>query len=216
MLDLDENPKPPFNKEEIRILGCLMEKQLTTPKGYPPTMNSLMLACNQKTSREPVMNMTEGDIGHITRSLIEFGCVTIQNSGRAQKVEHRMRTKLGINQKQQAILAVLFLRRPQTLNEIKTRTERMADFAGVHEVQEILNDWMAGEKPTVIRLPASSGRREDRYFHTLGDEDLETLQDEVPISTSSGSTARKDNHYDELLERIEALEKRVKDLEEMI
>lgn len=216
MLDLDETQKPPFSKEEIRILGCLMEKQLTTPKSYPLTMNSLMLACNQKTSREPVMNMTEGDVGHITRSLIEFGCVTIQNSGRAQKVEHRMRTKLGINQKQQAILAVLFLRRPQTLNEIKTRTERMADFAGTHEVQEILNDWMEGAKPTVIRLPASSGRREDRYFHTLGDEDLEALQDEAPVSTTAGGSARKDNHYDELLERIEALEKRVKDLEEMI
>ncbi|MGB1011685.1 MAG: YceH family protein [Thiolinea sp.] len=217
MLDLDESQKPPFSQEEIRILGCLMEKQLTTPKSYPLTMNSLMLACNQKTSREPVMTMNEGDVGHIARSLIEFGFITIQNSGRAQRVEHRVRSKLGINQKQQAILAVLFLRRPQTLNEIKTRTERMADFDGIADVQSILDDWMSGENPMVIRLPAEGGRRENRYFHTLGDDDLEALKTEMPASTSSsGSSGRKADCCAELLERIEALEKRLADLEELI
>ena len=190
MLGLDESQKPPFSKEEIRILGCLMEKQLTTPKNYPLTMNSLMLACNQKSSREPLMSMTEGDVGHITRSLIEFGWVIVQNSGRAQRVEHKVRSALKINEKQQAILAVLMLRRPQTLNEIKTRTERMADFAGIHEIQTIIDDWMQGDKPMAIRLAAGGGRREDRYYHTLGTEDIEALQAEVPTgSPSSGSSS---------------------------
>lgn len=211
MLNLDEQPKPPFSDEEIRIIGCLMEKQLTTPNNYPLTMNSLMLACNQKSSREPVMKMTEGDVGHITRSLIEFGWIIIQNSGRTQRVEHKAVSKLKLNQKQQAILAVLMLRRPQTLNEIKTRTERMADFSGVDEVQQILEDWMSAEPPLVVRLPASAGRREDRYFHTLGTEDLEALKAEAP--QSAAASPKKQDCCDELLERVEALEKRLAELE---
>nr|CAA6826197.1 MAG: Unknown protein [uncultured Thiotrichaceae bacterium] len=213
MLNLDENPKPPFSKEEIRIIGCLMEKQLTTPNNYPLTINSLMLACNQKSSREPVMKMTEGDVGHITRSLVEFGWITIQNSGRTQRVEHKANLKLKLDQKQQAILAVLMLRRPQTLNELKTRTERMADFSGVNEIQQILDDWVTGESPLIVRLPASAGRREDRYFHTLSNEDLEVLKQEAPPSSASTSSSRKQDCCAELLERVDALEKRLAELE---
>lgn len=212
MLNLDESQKPPFSTEEIRILGCLMEKQLTTPNNYPLTMNSLMLACNQKSSREPVMKMTEGDVGHITRSLIEFGWIIIQNSGRTQRVEHKAALKLKLDQKQQAILAVLLLRRPQTLNEIKSRTERMAEFSGVGEVQQILDDWLAAENPIIIRLPAAAGRREDRYFHALGNEDLKALRSEAP-PTAASSSPRKQDGCAELLERVEALEKRLSELE---
>lgn len=211
MLNLDEQPKPPFTEEEIRILGCLMEKQLTTPNNYPLTMNSLMLACNQKSSREPMMKMTEGDVGHITRSLIEFGWTIIQNSGRTQRVEHKAALKLKLDQKQQAILAVLMLRRPQTLNEIKTRTERMAEFSGVDEVQQILEDWMSAEPPLVVRLPAPAGRREDRYFHTLSTENLEVLKAETP--QSAAPSPRKQDCCAELAERVEALEKRLAELE---
>jgi hypothetical protein len=211
MLNLDEDQKPPFSDEEIRILGCLMEKQLTTPNNYPLTMNSLMLACNQKSSREPVMQMTEGDVGHIARSLVEFGWVIIQNSGRTQRVEHKAALTLKLDQKQQAILAVLMLRRPQTLNEIKTRTERMADFSGAEEVQQILDDWLSAENPLVVRLPAAAGRRENRYFHTLGTEDLEVLQHEAPAATTA--TPRKQDCCDELRQRIDALEQRLAELE---
>ncbi|MEZ5480281.1 MAG: YceH family protein [Thiolinea sp.] len=224
MLTIDEEQKPPFSAEEIRILGCLMEKQLTTPNNYPLTLNSLMLACNQKSSREPVMNLKEGEIGHIARALIEFGWVVIQNSGRAQRVEHRVRQKLKLSPQQQAILAVLMLRRPQTLNEIKTRTERMAEFSGADEVQQILDDWLAAETPLVMRLAAGGGRREDRYYHTLGTEDLETLQAEVPhgsheSSHSHSSTTAQPlstNDYQALLERMTALEQRVGELEDLL
>lgn len=214
MLNLEEDQKPPFSDEEIRILGCLMEKQLTTPNNYPLTMNSLMLACNQKSSREPVMKMTEGDTGHIARSLVEFGWVIIQNSGRTQRVEHKATLKLKLDQKQQAILAVLMLRRPQTLNEIKTRTERMAEFSGAEEVQQILDEWLNAENPLVVRLPAATGRREDRYFHTLGTEDLTALQEEAPATTTAAP--RKHNCCDELRERIDKLEKRLAALEEAL
>ncbi|MEZ5538207.1 MAG: YceH family protein [Thiolinea sp.] len=211
MMSLDEDQKPPFSDEEIRILGCLMEKQLTTPNNYPLSINSLMLACNQKSSREPVMKMKEGDVGHIARSLVEFGWVTIQNSGRTQRVEHKAALKLKLDKKQQAILAVLMLRRPQTLNEIRTRTERMAEFSGTEEVQQILDNWLKADKPLVVRLPAAAGRREDRYFHTLGTEDLEALQNEAPATSTAAS--RRQDCCEELLERIEALEKRLAELE---
>ncbi|PIE01011.1 MAG: hypothetical protein CSA79_01415 [Thiothrix nivea] len=214
MFSLDEDQKPPFSHEEIRILGCLMEKQLTTPNNYPLTINSLMLACNQKSSREPVMIMTEGDVGHIARSLVEFGWVIIQNSGRTQRVEHKVAIKLKLDQKKQAILAVLMLRRPQTLHEIKARTERMADFSGVEEVQQILDDWLNAENPLVVKLPAGTGRREDRYFHTLGHEDLAALQDEIPQTTTCSS--RKQHCCEALRERMDELEKRLAVLEEAL
>lgn len=225
MQTLDEQTKPPFTAEEIRILGSLMEKQLTTPNNYPLTINSLMLACNQKTSREPLMNLKEGDVGHITRSLIEFGWTIIQNSGRAQRVEHKVNRKLGLNQKQQAILAVLMLRRPQTLNEIKTRTERMAEFAGADEIQTILETWLASDHPLVMRLPAGSGQREDRYYHTLGTENPETLRSENASRNEDITEAPHSSHeqphvqpYDlaGLLERIGALEQRVMELEKRL
>ncbi len=214
MQTIDEQVKPPFTVEEIRILGCLMEKQLTTPNNYPLTMNSLMLACNQKTSREPLMNLKEGDVGHITRSLIEYGFTVIQNSGRAQRVEHRLNRKLGLNQKQQAILAVLMLRRPQTANEIRTRTERMAEFSEPNEVLDILESWMEAENPLAVRLPAGAGQREDRYYHTLGNEDLTALsteniakhQENLPSSASVLDAEAIMARMDELESRLAALE----------
>ncbi len=227
MHNSDAPVKPPFSAEEIRILGCLMEKQLTTPNNYPLTMNSLMLACNQKTSREPLMNLKEGDVGHITRSLIEFGWVIIQNSGRAQRVEHKMHRTLKLNQQQQAVLAVLMLRQPQTLNEIKTRTERMAEFNGVQDILSLLEAWMAGDQPLVIRLPASQGRREDRYYHTLGTDDAQALQAELsamseqsfdsPATAADTQTSVIDNAtYEELVTRMNQLEQRVATLESLL
>ena len=216
MLNLDEEQKPPFSPEEIRILGSLMEKQLTTPNNYPLSMNSLMLACNQKSSREPVMTITEGDVGHIARSLVEFGWITIQNSGRTQRVEHKVHKQLKLDNKQQAILAVLMLRQPQTLNEIKVRTERMADFSGPEEIQDILQQWLNSENPLVVCLAPSAGRRENRYIHTLGEDELETTQAELP--TQRSNETKKENHgdYQSLLARIDELESRLEKLEALL
>jgi hypothetical protein len=211
MLD-DLQPKPPFSAEELRVLGCLMEKQLTTPNNYPLTLNSLVLACNQKSSREPVMNLAEGKVGHIVRDLHETGWVILQNSERAQRIEHKAQRQLKLNQKQQALLAVLLLRRPQTLNELKARTERMAEFSGTDEIRTILDAWLGDEKPLVMCLPASAGRREDRYFHTLGEERLEDLQEEPGTAASEKPAARHDCCA-ELEVRIAELERRLTALE---
>lgn len=213
MQTLDESTKPPFSAEEIRILGSLMEKQLTTPNNYPLTINSLMLACNQKTSREPLMNLKEGDVGHIARSLIEFGWLVMQNSGRAQRVEHKVQRKLNLTQQQQAVLAVLMLRRPQTLNELKLRTERMAEFKQPEEIRTILEGWLTAEKPLVIKLPPQAGQREERYYHTLSTESFETLQTEAATSKQPEANVMDESLYDGLLKRIEDLERRLDYLE---
>lgn len=218
----DEVSKPPFSTEELRILGCLMEKQLTTPANYPLTFNALMQACNQKSSREPVMNLTEGKVGHTAKTLVEDGWAVIQNSERAQRVEHKVSRRLNLNRQQQAILCVLLLRRPQTLNEIKTRTERMAEFANTDEIRDILDAWIASDQPLAIRLPAGHGRREDRYFHTLGTEKLDDLQEEP--ATYHASTSSSPNHSSpaqqdcctRLEARIHELEQRLAALESQL
>lgn len=213
MQTLDDTQKPPFSAEEIRILGSLMEKQLTTPNNYPLTINSLMLACNQKTSREPLMNLKEGDVGHIARSLIEYGWIVMQNSGRAQRVEHKVQRKLNLTPQQQAVLAVLMLRHPQTLNELKTRTERMAEFKQPEHIRTILEDWLKAEQPLVMKLPPQAGQREERYYHTLGSETLESLQVEIANSKVHDRPELNESIYETLLKRIEDLERRIEQLE---
>lgn len=212
-MSLEEEQKPPFNTKEIRVLGSLMEKQLTTANNYPLTINSLMLACNQKSSREPVMNLTEGEVGNTARGLIEFGFTVLQNSGRAQRVEHKVDQQFKLNQKQQAILAVLMLRRPQTLSEIKARTERMADFDSVDEIQNILDAWIEDEQPLVMRLPAGNGHRTERYFHLLGEETPEAIIAAEASATPTKTTRSNSNPCEALEARVDALEKRLTELE---
>lgn len=210
---LDDTQKPPFSAEELRILGSLMEKQLTTPNNYPLTINSLMLACNQKTSRDPIMNLKEGEVGHIARSLIEYGWLVIQNSGRAQRVEHKVQRKLNLTPQQQAVLAVLMLRRPQTLNELKIRTDRMAEFTQPEQIRTILEGWLKAEQPLVMKLPPQAGQREERYYHTLGTETLASLQTESCSAKTDEVPELSTSMYESLLKRIEDLERRIEYLE---
>lgn len=214
----DNQTKPPFTAEELRVLGCLLEKQLTTPNNYPLSFNSLTLACNQKSNREPVMNLTEGLVGHTAKDLVEMGWATIQNTERAQRVEHKITRHLKLNPKQQALLAVLLLRRPQTLHELKTRTERLADFASTDEIKMILQEWLNADKPIVRYLPAL-GRREARYFHTWSGETLEQLQQEFAStdgSTEAQAMANPKPDYAQLEARVAELEKRLAALESQL
>jgi hypothetical protein len=142
-----------------------------------------------------------------------MGWASIQNSERAQRVEHRLQKHYKLSPQQQAVLAVLLLRRPQTLNEIKVRTERLAEFKQPDEIQTILEAWLQLEKPLVMRLPAGSGKREDRYFHTLGTESFEQLQAEQLHQSQIGQTSA----YTQSLEaRLDALEQRVAELEQVL
>lgn len=201
-----------FNAVEARIVACLMEKQLTTPNNYPLSMNSLMLACNQKSNRVPVMNLTEGELGHAVNQLEDRGLVGVDYGGRATHVTHRVMTAFEINRKQQAVLAVLMVREPLTLNDIKTKTGRMEDFSGVDDVNDTVESLINRDDPLVVRLPKGPGRREDRFTHLLcGEVEIEEIV--MPVKSQTSTQASR---IESLEQRIEQLENKVNQLMELL
>ena len=140
---------------EARVLGCLIEKQKTTPDQYPLTVNSLVLACNQKTNREPLMDLSPGEVGHCVRELESRELVVRAFGGRVERYEHRFDKGYGLTLRKQALLAMLMLRGPQTINELLTRCERMADFANAEDVRHTL-ERMAEQSPALIESVATS------------------------------------------------------------
>lgn len=201
--------REPLSAIDVRILGCLVEKQATTPETYPLTLNSLVLACNQKTSREPLMNLTEGQVGQALRSLEGRGFTRLVMGGRADRWEHRLDKALELVKPQQALLGLLFLRGPQTLSELLTRSNRLYAFEDTGEVQHQLERLIGRELACL--LPRQSGQREDRYMHLLGETaDLEALL----AARSQGDAAPRGGSLDE--GRIAELEARVAALEERL
>ena len=152
---------------EARVLGCLVEKSALTPETYPLTLNAAVAACNQKTSREPVMELDPGNVGHALRTLEDKGLVKVVHGSRALRYEHRMDEGLRVTPEQRALLALLLLRGPQTLAELYTRSERLARFADVEAVRATLERLATREPHLVLRLGRGPGQREDRYAHLL-------------------------------------------------
>jgi uncharacterized protein YceH (UPF0502 family) len=197
--------------EEVRVLGCLIEKEATTPEQYPLTLNTLVLACNQATNREPVVNLgpeavTEAlnDLRakHLTRVLLPA-------HGRVTKYRQVLDESWALTSQELAVLAVMMLRGPQTLNELKTRTERYgADLADLGGVEGILERLAGRPEPLVVHIPRRPGQREDRYAHLLaGLPDLDALE----ASQASPQPARS-SRLDQLEEEVRQLRK---DLDEM-
>ena len=155
---------------EIRVLGTLIEKENTTPEYYPLTLNSLMLACNQKTNRFPVTEYDEGEIQRGLDHLRHRGyAASITGGGRAIKYAQRFIEKLNLGRRETAILCVLMLRGQQTVGEIKGRCERMYSFADLEETEMVLHKLMErAEGPLVQKLPAMPGLKEPRFAQTLG------------------------------------------------
>lgn len=206
----------PLNAIEARILGCLIEKQATTPETYPLTLNALLLACNQKTSREPLMSLTEGPVGQSLRSLEGRGLVRLVMGGRADRWEQRAEKTLELVKPQVALLGLLLLRGPQTLSELLTRSNRLHDFEDIAEVQYQLERLAA--RNLACLLPRQSGQREDRYMHLLGEvADLEALlAARSQADSSAPRTQVDDTRVAELEARITALEERLARLEDAL
>ncbi|MFS2156822.1 YceH family protein [Pseudomonas sp. Pseusp122] len=202
-----------LNSTEVRILGCLIEKQATSPETYPLTLNALIIACNQKTSRDPVMNLTQGQVGLSLRALEGHGLARLVMGSRADRYEHRVDKGLELVPAQVTLIGLLFLRGPQTVNELLTRSNRMHDFEDVDQVVHQLERLIARGLATL--LPRQSGQREDRYMHSLGDpadlEELLAARQNAP-ERSAPSSASSDR-IDELEARIAALEERLTRLE---
>jgi uncharacterized protein YceH (UPF0502 family) len=195
---------------EARVLGCLVEKEATTPDAYPLTLNATVTACNQKTSRDPVMKLEPGRVGQALRELERKGLVRHQFSSRAERYRHTAEKGLELTEGQLAVLALLMLRGGQTINELLTRTERLHRFDDADDVQFALERLAQKQPAMVVRLPRRPGQREDRYMHLLcGPVDSEAEPAPEPAAPeSSRSTPDPD-----LVARLEALEVRVAELE---
>ncbi|HWZ97986.1 MAG TPA: YceH family protein [Candidatus Dormibacteraeota bacterium] len=163
-----------LNDVEARVLGALVEKEITTPEYYPLSLNALVNACNQKSNREPVMTLDEDAVRSAIRSLNELGWTRFASSAdsRVGKYEHRLNETFNFHRHEIAILCVLLLRGPQTPGELRTRTERMYAFEDLESVHNALNLLAKREPPLVRVLPRQPGTKESRYVHLLspGDE----------------------------------------------
>lgn len=192
----------PLSAAESRVLGCLIEKQATTPESYPLTLNALQLACNQKTSREPLMNFAAGEIGQALRSLEQRGLVRLVMGSRADRWEQRADKQLELVHPQLILLALL-LRGPQTLGELLARSNRLHAFDDTEEVRHHLERLASRALAGV--LPRHGGQREERYVQRLGDPaEQEALLAARAMEAPAG-TAQE--------ERLAALEARLAELE---
>ena len=206
--DADPTPEaaaPILSAIEARILGSLLEKQATTPETYPLTLNALVLACNQKTAREPVMQLEPGQTGHALRQLETRGWVKSAHAGRVDRYEQRVDTKLDLNRAQAALLGLLMLRGAQTINELRTRAERLASFGSDDDVLHALDRMAQREPGLVVRVGRQGGQREDRYAHLLCGEPVVSFDSAPSRGESAGGPA--------LVDRVAALEARIARLE---
>jgi uncharacterized protein YceH (UPF0502 family) len=203
---------------EARILGCLIEKQATTPDVYPITLNGLLTACNQKTNREPVMNLSEAELLEALDSLIEKDLASTYRAtrNRTLKYQHRLHLRafdeFNFTTPELAVLAVLFLRGPQTPGEIRARCSRIHEFPDIDGVTDVLQDLESNEYgPYVTRLPREPGRKEHRYGHLFcGEIEADAAfagTEKAGAGTSSRSSLEQE--VQELRERLLALETRL-------
>ncbi len=185
---------------ELRVLGCLIEKQRTTPDAYPLSLNGLRLACNQTTNRDPVVDYDEGTIRAALDRLSQRGWARLASGpgSRAVKFRQLFDEALGLSEAQISVLAVLMLRGAQTPGELKQRTERLHPFASPAEVDETLGDLL--ERELVARLPRRPGQKEQRYAHTLGGEAPAETQ---PNASLEERVTRLEEQMAELLGRSE-------------
>jgi len=203
--------------EELRVVACLAEKQLTTPDSYPLTQNALVAACNQLSNRNPVVSYDDNTVRLTLTSLRakQLARVIHIPGGRVPKHRHILDEALGLERGELALLAVLTLRGPQTVGELRIRTERMHEFADLSEVEEVLERLAARPEPLVVRLERQPGQKEWRYAHLLGGpisaETLATWESELPAPAAPylASTAGGPDAAD----RLAALEARVAAIE---
>ena len=191
---------------EARVLGALIEKEINTPEYYPLSLNALIAACNQKSSREPVMELSEEEVRSSLRHLEDIGYTSTAHDSRVLKFEHRVRTVLNLRRDETAVLCLLLLRGPQTPGELRTRADRMYTFDDLAAVQSTLTRMVERETPLAVLLPRQPGAREARYAHLLCGMP-ETSEVAAPVKASSPS------RLEELEARIAALEARVTELE---
>lgn len=191
---------PPLSLLETRILGTLAEKQRTVPDTYPLSINALQAGCNQKTSRNPVLEASESAIVQALEHLEELGLVRRVSGGRVSRFEHVLGKMLGVPTQAEALLVVLMLRGPQTAGELRLNCERLHRFADISSVEAFLSELAERESGAlVVELPRLPGARENRWMHLLAGEPEIA---ETPAGHTTGGSAQ----LERLQARVEALE----------
>jgi len=197
---------------EVRVLGCLIEKEATTPDNYPLSLNALTNACNQLSNREPVMSLGEDQVKWAVNSLRQQSLVrAIQPSdARVMKFQHLLTEKLDLDAPARAVLCVLMLRGPQTLGEIKTRTSRLAEFASLANVEAAVNELIARE--LAVQMGRRPGQKEIRYAHLLSGPPSEAPADaqvDLPsVEPRQDRIAELEASLDEVRRELAALRER--------
>ncbi len=195
-----------FDPIEIRVLGCLLEKERTTPDGYPLSLNALTSACNQKSNRDPVMELTASDVDSVLARLRSEVLVWPEEGARTQKWTHNLDRKWALSPAAMALMTVLMLRGPQTPGELRARTERMHPFGSSAEVENALVGLTEGDEPLVVHLARQPGQKEARWTHLVGGEPDAATAVFVP-SASPPPAAGLSERVAELEERVARLEK---------
>ena len=206
-----------LSPEQARVIGVMLEKETTTPEQYPLSINALTNGCNQKSNREPVMSLSETEVQNIVDELVQMNQLMVDHkaSSRVNKYYHRFCNtefgKLQFSQQQRAIICVLLLRGPQTPGELRSRTNRLAEFTDVSEVEQVLLELQDLDNQTLVKkLAREPGKRESRYLQLLSDADESQLNDDAhdsDINTAADGS---------LTQRVTALEEQVAQLNEKI
>jgi uncharacterized protein YceH (UPF0502 family) len=199
---------PELDPVEARVLACLIEKEATTPEQYPLTANAVQVACNQKTAREPVLELEPGAVGHALRTLEDKRIVRVIHGSRALRYDHRTDDVYAISPEQRIVLALLILRGPQTAGELLARSERMHRYPDVDHLKTMLERLATRSPAMVARLSRGGGQREDRYAHLLSGAAAVTVA--IPADNPSRSSAP--GAAADLYGRVEQLERELVEL----
>lgn len=196
--------KHSLNALEARVIGCLLEKQVTTPEQYPMSLNGVTVACNQKTNREPVMELSDSEVQQTLDFLLKKHLIRTQSGNRVMKYEHRFCNSefgnLKFSSDELAVITTLLLRGAQTPGELRTRTNRMYEFADVTETEEVLNQLAVREDgPFVVRLAREPGKRESRFMHLFSGD----------VAPASAIAESAEGESSALEERVAQLERQV-------
>ena len=207
-----------LNEVEARVLGCLIEKEMTTPEYYPLSLNALTAACNQKSNRDPVMALTEEDVVRALNRM-RFNQLTVVSgeSSRVAKYRHLLAEKMGLVPAELAVMCELLVRGPQTVGELRTRCERMHPFADLTAVEEVLGELAGREDPLIVRLPRQPGRKEARHAHLFcGPPDMAAEEHEAAPEPARARVMAADERVTKLEEEVASLRGEVAELRQMV
>lgn len=205
---------------EARIIGCLIEKEVTTPDHYPLTLNSLTTACNQKSNREPVLSLSDADVLDAVDGLIERRLVNDESSfnSRVAKYQHRFcNTEFGdlqLTEQERGVVCSMLLRGPQTPGELRTRTNRLCQFSDVKEVEALLDNMAKRESGAlVVKLPREPGKRESRYQHLFSGE---VNVEEFEVNAAPVASTNTSKRIEELEEQVQRLQSELNELKDKV